>query len=158
MKLLRSCFLAMTLSMSSAWAQSLKPQDPSPLQPGINQGTVDNFVCQYWYFMAQPGHTHLHAQFKPMGLLGASYKSAITITLSDEGGSWHTPKVLSRDSKPVEDSFDGDIKKPTKLIICVAPPSGGLVRMGGDYQLEASGAVSFGQKIISIRSLQLIMK
>ncbi len=147
MKLQLVCCLAIVLSATSAGAQSLKPEAPSPLQPGINEGTVDNFVGpQYWYFMGEPGHTHLHAQFTPMGLLGSAYPSEITVTLSDADKTWSTPKILSSASKIVDCSFDGDLKKPTKLLISVTPPTGGMVRTGGNYQLEASGAVSFGQK------------
>jgi len=147
MKLLRVVCLAMSLSLAPVGAQSLKPDSPAPLQAGINEGTVDNFVGpQYWYFTAQPGHTHLHAQFKSMGLLGNPYQSQITITLSDAANTWHTPKVLSSASNAADCNFDGDLKKPTKLLICVAPPSGGLVRTGGTYQLEATGDVSFGEK------------
>lgn len=147
MKLQLVCSLAIILSATSVWAQSLKPETPTPLQPGINEGTVDNFVgAQYWYFTGGPGHTRLHAQFKPMGLLGNAYQSQITVTLSDENHTWNTPKILSSDSKIVDCTFDGDLKKPTKLLVCVAPPTGGLVRTGGNYQLEASGDVAFGQK------------
>jgi hypothetical protein len=147
MKLLLICSLALVLSTTSAFAQSLKPEAPAPLQAGINKGTVDNFVgTQYWYFLSEPGATHLHAQFKSMGLMGNPYKSTITITLSDEANSWHTSKILTSDSQSVDYTFDGELKKPTKILVTVAPPSGGLVRMGGEYQLEATGAVSFGQK------------
>jgi len=147
MKLFQIYCLAMVLSAAPVWAQSLKPEAPTPLQPGINEGLVDNFVgTQYWYLTANPGHTHLHAQFKPLGLLGNPYQTQITVTLSDEPDTWHTSKVLSSDSKITDCSFDGDLKKTTRLLISVAPPSGGLVRTGGNYQLEASGDVSFGEK------------
>ncbi len=147
MKLVLVCCLAMALSVTAVGAQSLKPEAPSPLQPGINEGVVDNFVGpQYWYFTGDTGHTRLHAQFKPMGLLGNPYQSQITVTLSDEANTWHTSKVLSSDSKITDYTFDGDLKKPTKLLISVIPSPGGLVRTGGNYQLEATGAVSFAQK------------
>jgi hypothetical protein len=147
MKSLRLSALALILSIAPTFAQSLKPEAPSPLQPGINRSTVDNFVgTQYWYFMGGPGKTSVHVKFKAMELLGNPYKSDITVTLYDQQHTWKTPKVLSSTVEPVEFTFDGDIKKPTKIFISVAPPSGGLVRMGGEYQIEASGAVSYGQK------------
>ncbi|HEY9777883.1 MAG TPA: hypothetical protein V6C81_29245 [Planktothrix sp.] len=138
-------FVAALLFAAPAWSQSLKPETPAPLKAGINTGTVDNFVgTHYWYFMGGPGKVHVHAQFKPMGLLGNNFKSSITVSLSDEKHTWSTPKVLSSDSKIVDGSFDGDLKAPTKVIVTVAPPTGGLVRMGGDYQLEVTGAATFG--------------
>jgi hypothetical protein len=137
---------AMIILTAPVCAQSLKPESPSPLQSGINQGVVDNFVgTQYWYFTGGPGQVHVHAQFKPMGLMGNPYKSDITITLSDAANTWHTSKVLSSDSKPVDCTFDGDLKTPTKLIVTVAPPPGGLVRMGGNYELVVTGDAAFAQ-------------
>lgn len=136
---------SMFLCSTPALAQSLKPQSPAPLQPGVNSATVDNFIgTHYWYFIGGPGKTHVHAQFKPMSLLGNNFKNTITVCLSDEKQSWKTPKTLTSDSKIVDCTFDGDLKAPTKVIVTVAPPSGGLVRMGGDYQLEVTGAVKFG--------------
>jgi len=146
MKLLSICCFFLAFS-APVCAQSLKPQDPAPLQPGINQGTVDNFVgSHYWYFMGGPGHTSVHAQFTPMSLLGNAHQSQITMTLSDAAHTWHTDNVLSSDCKTVDYTFNGDLKAPTKVLVTVAPPTGGLVRSGGTYQLEVTGAVSFGQK------------
>lgn len=145
MRLLLLCALSLTLSTGPVGSQSLKPQSPAPLQPGINSSTVDNFVgTHYWYFTGGPGKVHVRVQFKPMSLLGANMRNEITVSLSDEKKTWSQPKSLSSDSKSVDYTFEGDLKDPTKIIVTVAPPSGGLVRMGGDYQLEASGAVSFG--------------
>jgi hypothetical protein len=145
--LLLVCGLVTLFSAQSASAQSLNPKAPAPLQAGVNTGTVDNFVgTHYWYFTGGPGETHVHVQFKSMGLLGNPYNSTINVTLSDEGHTWHTTKPLLSSGKPVECMFDGKLNKPTRLILTVAPPAGGLVRMGGDYQVEATGAVNFGEK------------
>jgi hypothetical protein len=139
--------LALTLSFTPVWAQSLKPEAPAPLQPGLNCGTVDNMVgTHYWYFTGGPGKTNVHAKFKAMGLLGNPYRSDITVTLSDAANTWHSSKVLSSESQPVEYTFNGDLKNPTKIIVTVAPPDNGLVRMGGDYQLDVTGAIAFGEK------------
>jgi hypothetical protein len=147
MKLPLLCGFAILASTTSSWAQSLKPESPAPLQAGINKGTVDNFVgTHYWYFTSDPGEAHVHAQFKPMGLLGNPYQTTITVSLSDAANTWRTTKALTSDNKTVDYTFEGNIKKPTKIIVTVAPPSGGLVRMGGDYQLEVSGPVAFGEQ------------
>jgi hypothetical protein len=138
---------AMLVSVSSARAQSLRPQVPAPLQSGINSATIDNMVgTHYWSFTGGPGKTRIHVKYKSMTLLGNSFSSTATITLSDAANTWHTTKVLQSSDKPSECDFDGDLKAPTKLVLAIAPPSGGLVRMGGDYQVEATGAVSFAPK------------
>ena len=139
--------LLMFLISAPAWGQSLKPESPAPLQPGLNKGTADNMVgTQYWWFTGGPGKTHVHATFTPMGLMGNAQHGDITVTLFDEGRTWHTAKILSSDQKLVECTFDGDMKKATKVLVSVAPPSGGLVRMGGDYEIVVTGDVAFGQK------------
>jgi hypothetical protein len=144
MRLLLVSAIAMILSTTGAWAQSLKPEAPAPLQPGINKSTVDNTVGpQYWYFTAGPGECRVHTTIKPMTLLGNPYRADITVSLYDPGKTWRTSKVLSSDSKPVDCTITGQLKKPTKVMVSVAPPSGGLVRVGGDYELEVTGAVAF---------------
>jgi hypothetical protein len=146
MKLLLICCLT-ALSTTAAQAQSLKPEDPTPLQQGLNKGTVDNMVgTQYWYFNAGPGKTRVHAQFKSMGLFGNPTRADITVTLYDQAKTWSTPHILSSAGPSAAFDFDGDLKKETKVLVSVAPPPNGLVRTGGDYELEATGAVQFGQK------------
>ena len=147
MKLLLALSLILVLTTSAAFAQSLKPENPAPLQAGINKGTVDNMVgTHYWYVNGLTGKTHIHGQVKSLGLLGNPQRVDVTFTLSDAKRTWHTTKTLSSDSKFVDCNFDGDLKAPTRLIITVAPPPNGLIHLSADYQLEASGAVAFGEK------------
>jgi hypothetical protein len=40
-------------------------------------------------------------------------------------------------------TMTGNLKVPTRLILSIIPPSGGLVRMGGDYTVTATGAAKF---------------
>jgi hypothetical protein len=132
----------------AAEAQSLKTQTPYPMQVGINSSTVINFVgTHYWYFEGGPGKVHLHCQLKPMALFGNPQNNSVTFTLQDDKKTWKPmSKVLTSSQKPVDCDFDGDLKSKTKLIVTVAPPNGGLIRMGGDYEIESSGAVSFEPK------------
>ena len=129
-------------------AQCLKPQTPWPMQQGINSSTVINFVgTHYWYFEGGPGHVRLHCQLRPMSLFGNAMNNSVTFTMQDDKKTWKPMnKVLTSAEKPVDCDFDGDLKSKTKLIVSVAPPNGGLIRMGGDYEIEASGAVSFAAK------------
>jgi hypothetical protein len=139
--------LLMLLMSVPAWGQSLKPESPAPLQPGLNKSTADNMVgTQYWWFTGGPGKTHVHVTFTPMGLFGNAHHGDITVTLFDEGRTWHTAKILSSDEKLVECTFDGDFKKATKVLVSVAPPSGGLIRMGGNYEIVVTGDAGFGEK------------
>lgn len=144
MKLFLAFTFGLIFSTTGAWAQSLKPGAPAPLQPGINKGTVDSTIgIHYWFFNAEPGHVHVQVQYKSMGLLGNVSRSTATFTLYDAANTWRTPKFLTSDIKAVVDSFDGDMKKPVKLMLSIAPPPNGLVRVGGDYEVTVTGAVAF---------------
>jgi len=140
---------------AGADAQSLKPDAPTPLKPGINRGLVDALVGpqywtfmaqpgpQYWTFMAQPGANKVHVTFSAMGIYGTAPRTSVTFTMSDPENSWHTSKVVTSQGTPIDATFDGTLKKPTKVIVTVAPPTNALLRVGGNYEIEVTGAVSF---------------
>jgi len=142
-----SIALAFLLATSIASAQSLKPGSPAPLQPGVNSGTVDNFVgTQYWYFIAHPGKIEVHVRFKAMTLLGNAQRTSLTISMYDSAQKWHVSRILSSAQTDAETTFTGTLRDTEKIILSVEPPSGGLVRMGGDYQITLSGTVSYGSE------------
>jgi len=125
-------------------AQSLDPHHPAPLQPGDNTGTVDNFVgSNYFYFTSGPGPATIIVSFKSMGLLGNAQRSALNVELSDDKHSWVEKRTISSVAQSSSTKMVGNLKVPTKLILSVIPPSGGLVRAGGDYVVSATGAVKF---------------
>lgn len=132
------------LSAKPVGAQSLNPNTPSPLQAGINKGQVDNGVgTHYWYFNGGAGKVRIHCQYSSIATLGPSFKSTATFTLTDGARTWKQTKDLTADTKTSECDFDGDLKKPTKLILTITPPPSGLLHVAGDYQVEATGAVAF---------------
>jgi hypothetical protein len=142
-----SIFIAFFLTLGSASAQSLKPEAPYPLKAGINKGTADSLVgTQYWYFIATPGSNRVTVRFKPMTLYGAQMNTVLTITLYDEKKTWHTTKLISNKKDASEATFTADkLNKQLKIIISVAPPKQDLIRMGGDYEIEATGNVLFDE-------------
>jgi hypothetical protein len=148
MKRLISAICLAALTFEGASAQSLKVNDPAPLKAGVNDSTTDNFTgTHYWYFYGGPGSVDVHCVFKGGGLMGNSMNSTLTFTLSDSAGTWSTSKVLRSGSTAdaAQTTFHApNIKTRTKIIVTVAPVANGLVRMGGEYQITASGAVAFG--------------
>ena len=156
MRLLRACCLArlaptlltaIVMSVSSC-GQSLDPHNPAPMQAGPNAGTVDNFGGpNYFYFWAGPGESTITATYKSMSLLGNAMKSDLTVELYDENKTWVTRATISSVKESSERRLSGSLKKETKLILAVIPPSGGLVRMGGDYEVTATGAVRFDKPL-----------
>lgn len=141
---LLTLFLAVVGSISG---QSLKPENPYPLKAGINKATSDSLVgTQYWYLYALPGSNHLTVRYKtPTTLYGADLNSALTITLTDEKRTWRSTKVVTRKPNATEATFTADkVAKKMKIIVSVTPPNQNLIRMGGDYEIEATGNVEFG--------------
>ena len=137
---------AFLFAVSSASAQSLKPQNPYPLSSGINQGTADSLVgSHYWYFWANPGSNRLTVRFKmPTTLYGAQPKTILTVTLTDASRSFRITKTVSNQLNAREATFTADkVTKRMKIIVQIDPPNQNLLRMGGDYEVEASGDVAF---------------
>jgi len=78
-----------------------------------------------------------------MSLLGNAQRSALNIELSDDKKSWTERRTISSVKQSSSTTLVGNLKTPTKLILSVIPPNGGLVRAGGDYTVNATGAVKF---------------
>jgi hypothetical protein len=136
--------LAVVIAGTLVSAQSLDPRQPAPMQPGTNIGTVDNFVgANYFYLTGGPGKVTITVKYRSMSLLGNAQKSALNIELSDDKHSWTERRTISSTTQSNSTVMVGDLKTATKLILSVHPPSGGLVRMGGEYEVEATGAAKF---------------
>ena len=128
-------------------AQSLKPDDPYPMKAGINQGTADSFVgAHYWYFYANPGNIQVVVRLgSPKTALGARINTTLTVALTNGERTWRPAiKYVTSQPNQTEATYSGKITKRTKIVLSVAPPSGTLLRTGGDYEIEATGDVDFG--------------
>lgn len=144
----RQTLILLFLTVISVSAQSLKPENPYPLQEGINKGISDSLVgIHYWYFYATPGSNRLSVRLKKAtALFGAQQNTVLTITLYDEKRTWKVTKTVTSKRNESETAFTADkVAKKTKVIVSIAPPNQNLVRMGGDYEIEASGDVAFDQ-------------
>lgn len=143
-----SVLIVFFLVVGCASAQSLKPENPYPMKAGINQATSDSLVgTQYWYFYATPGTNRLTVRLKtPTTLYGAQLNTVLTITVSDEKRTWHVTKIATSKPNASEATFGAPkVDKKMKIIVSVAPPNQNLLRMGGDYEIEATGDVAFGE-------------
>jgi hypothetical protein len=131
-------------------AQSLDPQHPGPMLSGKNTGTVDNMGGpNYFYFWAGPGESTITVTYKSMGLLGNAMKSDLNVELYDEHKTWVSRATISSLKESNQRQLHGTLKTETKLILAIIPPSGGLVRTGGDYEVSATGAVRFDKPLSS---------
>lgn len=143
-----SLFVAFFLALVGiVSAQSLKPETPYPLRDGINEGISDSLVgTHYWYFYAVPGNNRLRVKFKQAEtLFGAQINNTVlTITLYDEKKTFQITKVVTANRNSPEAVFTADkVKTKMKIIVKVSPPNQNLIRMGGEYEVEATGDVQF---------------
>jgi hypothetical protein len=149
MRKLLGVLIVMFFATGFISAQSLKPDNPYPLKAGINQGTSDSLVgTHYWYFYTAPGNSRISVRMKtPTTLYGTELKNnALTVTISDEKRTWRSTKVITSNKNSSEATFTADkVEKKMKIIVSVAPPSQNLLRMGGEYEIEATGAVQFDE-------------
>ena len=142
--------LALLLSAAGvASAQSLKPENPYAMSAGINKGTSDSLDgIHYWYFYALPGSNRVTVRMKtPATLYGSQMNNNIvTITLYDEKRTFKITKAVAGIKNSSEATFTADnVKSKMKIIVSVIPPNQNLVRMGGEYELEATGNVAFAE-------------
>ncbi len=142
-------FIILFLAVGYVSAQSLKPDSPYPLKAGINQGTSDSLVgIHYWYFYAAPGSHQLTIRFKtPTTLYGTELNNnSLAITVFDEKKTFRLTKAVTSKRNASEATFSSNkLDKKMKLIVMIAPPNQSLIRMGGDYEIEATGDVQFDE-------------
>jgi len=138
----------LVISVGIVSAQSLKSDSPYPMRSGINRGTSDSLVgTHYWYFYAVPGSNRLTVRFlQPASLYGAQMNTALTVTLADEKRTWRVTKTVTGSKNAQEAVFIADkVGKRMKILVSIAPPNQNLIRMGGEYEIEANGSVEFGE-------------
>ncbi len=141
-----SVLFALFLMAAGASAQSLKPESPYAMQAGINQGTSDSLVgTHYWYFYVTPGSNRLTVRLKnPTTLYGSKLNTVLTVTVTDDKKTWKVTKIATSKQNASEATFiSNKVEKKIKIIVSVAPPNQNLIRMGGDYEIEATGDVHF---------------
>ena len=143
-------FAATTLliaAYAACYAQSHDPNKPTPLAPGINRGNVDNKANgpNYYYFYAGPGHLDLHYAFKEMGVLGNPMRQSLSFDLYDENNAVIAHDAIISVEKTEKFLRPGDLGSRHRLVIRVISPETAL-RLGGYYEIEATGAASFDGK------------
>jgi hypothetical protein len=136
---------AVLLSLpSAAGAQSLDPKHPAALMAGENTGTVDSVVGpQFWMFHTRKGSAKITVRFGAMGLFGNASASTIQVVLHDSTGKQFAAESITSTGKPVEVSWPGTFPKPSTVILEIRPAMSSLIRTGGDYSIQVTGAVDF---------------
>jgi hypothetical protein len=142
--------LAFTTYIGAATAQSLDPNKPAPLQPGLNSSVADSFVgSHFYYFIAGPGNIKITVNFSSMGLFGNSTKTTIGVDVYDEKGKLIGHKNLTADSTSRQVVLQGTLDRKSKQTLRIQAPTKGLLREGGNYDVQVTGAVEYAPNTAS---------
>lgn len=145
-----SALFILTTFTSPVTAQSLYPNKPAPLHSGVNSSVADNFVgTHFYYFIGGPGKVDVNVKFTSMGLLGNANIATIGIDLYDEKQTWQIHKDLTSKGPTAQLTLTGDLKQKTKVIMRIQPPPNGLIRTGGNYEVQLIGAVQYDSNTAS---------
>ena len=82
-----------------------------------------------------------------MSLLGAAQHSTLTVELVDAGKTMFLHTTISSLKESSQRTLTVSAKKEARLLLTVRPPSGGLIRSGGDYEITVNGAARFGKPL-----------
>jgi outer membrane protein OmpA-like peptidoglycan-associated protein len=128
-------------------AQSHDPKKPTPLGPGVNKGNVDNVKNgpNYYYFYGGPGHVDMHYAFKEMGVFGNPLRQALNFDLFEEDDKPITQNSIISVGKMETLVRPGNLPNRLKIIIRVQSPNA-VIRLGGYYEIEVTGAATFDGK------------
>jgi hypothetical protein len=148
---LRRCCVAAVLLIglmlaAAAPAQSLDPQKPAPLAPGVNRGNVDNMAgSHYYYFFAGPGHFDVRLGFRDLGLFGNPLRQTLAIDFYDDDAKLTSHNSIAAQGQLECITTDGDFDKRQRVRLAVVPQSG-AVKLGGYYEIEITGAAELPGK------------
>jgi YARHG domain len=127
----------------ASYAQSFDPHKPEPLGPGVNKGNVDGGTgSHYYYFLAGPGHVNVKMAFLEMGIFGNPRQEVLSFDFYNESGELmsHNPVVSFDRLERIETGVDFGSRQ--KIVLAIVPQKG-LVRLGGYYEVEVTGAGTF---------------
>jgi outer membrane protein OmpA-like peptidoglycan-associated protein len=124
-------------------AQSHDPKSPTPLGPGVNKGNVDNITGPVYYsFQGGPGRVTMNFGFKSLGVFGNPLKESLSFDIY-ENGKFLSHSVIVSTDKMERIAPSGDLDSPRTFTIYLLPQQA-AIRMGGYYEIEITGAATFG--------------
>jgi hypothetical protein len=134
------------IASSASMAQSLDPEKPAPLAPGVNKGNVDSMVgAHFYYFWAGPGHFDIKLAFKDLGIYGNPLRQALSFDFYDDDAKLMAHNAIVAAGRLEHIATEGDLAGRQRIRIAVVPQKG-LIRLGGYYEIELMGAVELAGK------------
>ena len=129
-------------SVTGAGAQSLKLDAPAPLHAGNNEGLVDSFVGDhYYYFFAEPGKFSIT-------FTSGNAAEGFNVGGGPSFGAAFNPKTagsaMTHRDGPGHSVWEGSVTQRTRVMVGVSPVNSKLVRQTSPYQIVVSGNVAYG--------------
>ncbi len=144
---MRALLLFGVLGVSGLWAQSLDPNNPTPLKPGVNVGKVDTQTSvQYWSLTGDKGIVKVSVSFRSVSILGTNIRTPLGIEMYPP----KTPdkkftKTLFSTGEEVEYTIEGPCPGECTEVLAILPPRA-AVNLGGEYKIQAIQGVRFGEQ------------
>lgn len=137
------CFTLLSIAID-AHAQSKDQQHPTALGPGRNTAAADSNKqpVQYFYFWAGPGSFTVDLYYKSMGIIGTPLRETLNFDFFNADGKNISHNALTSTDKVEHLQTGGKYDDRRKVILAVAPQNA-LVEVGGHFEIETNGAVSF---------------
>lgn len=128
--------------VSTVQAQSLKLDAPAPLHAGSNEGLVDSFVGDhYYYFFAEPGKFSIT-------FTSGNAAEGFNVGGGPSFGAAFNPKttgaVMTHRDAPGHAVWEGSVTQRTRVMVGVSPVNSKLVRQTSPYRIVLSGNVAYG--------------
>ena len=126
------------LSCNAANSQSLDVHHPALLNEGTNNGTIDSFGAdQFWYFTANPGH------FKIVCVRSGAQEGFNIGPTAGFGAIINPPvkgSTLIGKDVPNGSVFEGHCDVPTRVLAMIEKPKSPLVRQTVSYTITITGS------------------
>ncbi|WP_180541904.1 hypothetical protein, partial [Nevskia soli] len=132
--------------VSGLWAQSLDPNNPTPLKPGVNSGHVDTQTSvHYWSLTGEKGIVKVSVSFRSVSILGANIRTPLGIEMYPPNApDKKFTKTLFSTGDEVEYTIEGPCAAECTEVLAILPPRA-AVNLGGDYKIQAIQGIRFAE-------------
>lgn len=143
---MRSAMLFCVLWGSALGAQSLDPNNPAPLKPGVNIAQVDTQTgVHYWSLTGEKGIVKVNITFRSVSILGANIRTPLGIEMyAPKTPDKKFSKTLFSTGEEVEYTIEGPCPGDCTEVLAILPPRA-AVNLGGEYKIQAIQGVRFAE-------------
>lgn len=140
--------LLSVVAISSLWAQSVDPNNPAPLKPGVNTAHVDTQTAvHYWSLTGEKGTVKINITFRSSSILGMKIRTPLGLEMyNPKTPNQKFSKTLFSSGEETEFTIEGPCAGDCYEVLAILPPRA-AVNLGGEYQIQAIQGVKFADPV-----------